>query len=64
MTREDRLQVFHDFLEWQYEIRALSTLLCDRFLKAVNSELWLLTDHTLEVLHLAYATFITKAYLF
>ena len=39
MTREDRLKVFHDFLEWQYEIGALSTLLCDRFLKAVNSKL-------------------------
>ena len=38
MTREDLLKVFHDFLEWQYfcEIGALSTLLCDRSLKAAN----------------------------
>ena len=38
MTREDRLKVFHDVLEWQYfcEICALSTLLCDRSLKAAN----------------------------
>lgn len=38
MTREDRLKVFHDFLEWQYfcEIGALSTLRCDRSLKAAN----------------------------
>lgn len=38
MTREDRLKVFYDFLEWQYfcEIGALSTLLCDRSLKAAN----------------------------
>ena len=39
MTREDRLKVFHDFLEWQCEIGALPTLLCDRFLKTVNWEL-------------------------
>ena len=66
MTREDRLKVFHDFLEWQYfcEIGGLSTLLCDRFLKAENSKLWLLTDYTLEVLYLAFTIFITKAYLF
>ena len=66
MTREDRLKVFHDFLEWQYfcEIGALSTLLCDRSLKAANLKLGLLTDHTLEVLRPAYAIFITKAYLF
>ena len=51
--------MFHDFLEWQCEIGALSTQLCGRFLKAVNWELWLLTDHTLEVLHHAYAIFIT-----
>ena len=66
MTREDRLKVFHDFLEWQHfcEVGALSTLLCDRSLKAANSKLGLLTDHTLEVLHPADTIFITKAYPF
>ena len=63
MTRDDRSKVFHDLLEWQYfcEIGVLSTLLCDRSLKVANSKLGLLTDHTLEVLHPADTTFITKA---